>query len=77
MADLTFDDVASSSQPIGIECDHCIRRVLVDAATIKAKRGDKRPLTESGLRCRQCSSREFTATRFHSRSRLKAFMRNL
>jgi DNA-directed RNA polymerase subunit RPC12/RpoP len=74
---LTLHDLAEGRLPVGVECDHCIRRAVVSPETLKATRGDTRTLAEAGLRCGKCGSRRFTTTRFHSRPRLKAFMRNL
>lgn len=74
---LTLHDLAATGQPVGVECDHCIRRALVPTEALKATRGDTRTLAEAGLRCGKCGSRRFTTTRFLSRSRLKAFLRNL
>jgi DNA-directed RNA polymerase subunit RPC12/RpoP len=74
---LTLHDLAESRLPVGVECDHCIHRATVSPEALKATRGDGRTLAEAGLRCGKCGSRRFTTERFHSRSRLKAFMRNL
>jgi hypothetical protein len=77
MGALTLHDLVENPGPVGVECDHCIRRAIVSPADLKATRGDRGTLAEAGLRCGKCGSRRFTTTRFHSRSRLKAFLRNL
>lgn len=74
--DPTFDEVASSSWPVGIECGHCVRRVLVHVKAIRARRGDRRKLSEGALRCIRCGSRDFTASLFSSRSEAFNFTRN-
>jgi DNA-directed RNA polymerase subunit RPC12/RpoP len=74
---LTLHELAQSRLPVGVECNHCIRRAVVSPEVLKATRCDTRTLAEAGLRCGKCGSRRFTTTRFHSRSRLKAFLRNL
>ena len=74
---MTLDAVAVSLHPIGIECSSCVRRALITAKTLNAKRGDRRTLEEAGLRCSVCGSRQFTATSFQSRSRIHSFLRNL
>ena len=78
MSTVTLHDLAVSPRPIlGVECDHCIRRALLTAETVRAKVGDMRTLEEAGVRCAKCRSRKFTVTRFHTRSAAHAFMRNL
>jgi hypothetical protein len=74
----TLHDLAVSPGPlVGVECDHCIRRALLTAETVRAKVGDMRTLEEAGVRCAKCRSRKFTVTQFHTRSAAHAFMRNL
>jgi hypothetical protein len=78
MSTVTLHDLAVSPRPIiGVECDHCIRRALLTAETVRAKVGDRRTLEEAGVRCAKCRSRKFTVRKFHSRSAAHAFMRNL
>lgn len=75
MHGLTLHDVATAPHPIGIECDRCIRRVVVTAAALKARPGDRRTLEEAGLVCSRCGSRVFGVTRFLSQAELRAFVR--
>ena len=77
MPSITLHDVAISSYPTGIECNHCMRHVLLTRETARAQFGDMRTLEKAGLYCRKCGSRQFTAIRFEKRSRMVAFMRNL
>jgi DNA-directed RNA polymerase subunit RPC12/RpoP len=77
MSAFTLHDLASSSQPVGVECSHCIRRALLSRDDLRVVPGDRRTLAEAGLRCSQCGSRTFTATRFQSRSAAHSFMRNI
>jgi Zn finger protein HypA/HybF involved in hydrogenase expression len=78
MSTVTLHDLAVSPRPIiDVECDHCIRRALLTAETVRAKVGDRRTLEEAGVRCAKCHSRKFTVTRFNTRSAAHAFMRNL
>jgi ribosomal protein S27AE len=76
MPAITVHDVATSTYPIGVECSHCIRHVLIRPGTIGARHGDTRTLEEAGLYCGKCGSRDFTATRFHKRSAALSFVRN-
>jgi hypothetical protein len=74
---LTFDEIARSSRPVGIECGHCYRRVLVDPkAGLRARKGDRRTLSEGGVRCGRCGSRGFTVTVFQTEGKAAAFLRN-
>ena len=61
MTGLTLHDVATGTLPVGIECDRCIRRVVLTAAALKARPGDRRPLDRAGLVCGKCGSRTFCA----------------
>ena len=51
MSTLTLHDLAVSPRSIvGVECDHCIRRVLLTAETVRAMIGDMRTLEQAGVR---------------------------
>ena len=63
MTGLTLHDVATGTHPIGIECDRCVRRVVVTAAALKAVAGDHRTLEQAGVVCGKCGSRGFSVTR--------------
>ena len=75
MFGLTLHDVATGAHPIGIECERCIRRVVVTAAALKATPGDRRTLGEAGVLCGKCGSRSFSVTRFLSQAELRSFVR--
>jgi hypothetical protein len=79
MPALTLHDIASGlgARLIGVECKDCIRRGLLTAETLKARRDDSRTLEEAGVHRSKCGSRRFTATRFTMRSAAHAFMRNV
>jgi DNA-directed RNA polymerase subunit RPC12/RpoP len=76
---LTLHDIASGlgARLTGVECQHCIRRGILTAEALKARRGDSRTLEGAGVRCSVCGSRRFTATRFATRSTAHTFTRNL
>lgn len=76
MTVLTLHDVATGSHPIGIECDHCVRRVVVTAAVLNATSGDHRTLEEAGVVCGKCGSRTFSVTRFQTSGSVRSFVRN-
>ena len=77
MSAFTLHDLASSTQPVGIQCRHCIRRALLSRDDLRAVQGDRRTLAEAGLRCSHCGSGEFSTSRFQSRSAAHSFMRNV
>lgn len=75
MVGLTLHDVATGRRPVGIECDRCIRRVVVTAAALKARPGDRRTLAQAGVVCGKCGSRSFGVTKFLSDAQLRSFIR--
>ena len=77
MAALTLHDVAVSITPLGIECEHCMRHVLLTRGIARARAGDLRTLEDAGLHCGKCGSRRFNVVRLDKSSRWTAFMRNL
>ncbi|MBN9488254.1 MAG: hypothetical protein J0H44_13545 [Alphaproteobacteria bacterium] len=75
---MTLHDLAQNSpRPVGVECIHCIHRALFTAKELRAKRGDMRTLSEAGVYCGNCGSRQFSVERFMSWSKAHAFMRNI
>ena len=74
---MTMHDVATSTYPVGILCDHCMHRVLMSAGSLKASRGDRRTLAEAGVHCGRCGSSRFEATLFHAPSGPTRFMRSM
>lgn len=77
MTALTLHDVAVSTTPIGVECEHCMRHVLLTRAIVRAQAGDLRTLEEVGLHCGKCGSRRFSTVRLDKSSQRTVFMRNL
>jgi Zn finger protein HypA/HybF involved in hydrogenase expression len=77
MIALTLHDVAVSTTPIGVECEHCMRHALLTREIARARAGDFRTLEEAGLHCGKCGSRNFNVMRLDKSSRRAAFMRNL
>jgi Zn finger protein HypA/HybF involved in hydrogenase expression len=75
-APITLHEVALARVPIGIECAHCVRHVLLTAEKARARFGDSRTLEQARLYCGECGSRKFSARRFSKRSEASAFMRN-
>ena len=77
MTALTLHDVAVSTTLLGVECEHCMRHVLLTREIARATAGDTRTLEEAGLHCGKCGSRRFNVVRLDKSSRRAAFMRNL
>lgn len=71
---MMLHDVATSSYPVGILCDHCMHRVVMSVRDLKAKVGDRRTLATAGL---HCGSARFEATLFHAPSGPGRFMRSM
>lgn len=72
---MTMHDVATSTYPVGILCDHCMHRALMTAGGLKARRGDRRTLAEAGVYCGRCGSTRFETMLFHAPSGPTRFMR--
>lgn len=72
---LTLHDIAISTYPIGIQCDRCVRRTLISAEDVGARKGDFRTLGEAGHRC-QCGSYSFSVQHFFRPSEVKSWTRN-
>jgi len=77
MTALTLHDVAVSTTPLGVECEYCMRHVLLTRAIVQARAGDTRTLEEVGLHCGKCGSRNFNVVRLDKSSQRAAFMRNI
>lgn len=74
---MTLHDVAQSTYPVGILCDHCMHRVLMSAHDLKASAGDRRTLAAAGVHCGQCGSTRFEVMLFHAPSGPARFMRSM
>ena len=72
---LTLHEIAVSTYPIGIQCDRCIRRTLLTAEAVGARRDDPRRLGEAGHQCK-CGSSSFSVQLFHRDAEVKAWIRN-
>jgi hypothetical protein len=75
-AEITFDQIARTAQPIGLECSFCYHRALLGRRDLKARPGDGRTLRQGGVRCGKCGSHDFAATLLPSRAKATAFLRN-
>ena len=74
--DPTFEEMAANPHPVGIECDRCLRRVLFDAkAVLKPRMGDRRRISEAGLKCTRCGSRQYSAQLFPTGAKATTFMK--
>jgi len=73
--DPTLAEIAGNPLPVGIECAQCLRRVLVDGGVLKARKGDRRRVSQARLRCSRCGSRAFAAQLFQTRAEATTFMK--
>lgn len=67
--------VASSGFPLGVKCNFCLHRSLVDGKELKAKFPQPRLLSSLRFKCRRCGSVNFHLELFWSRASVTRFMR--
>jgi hypothetical protein len=73
--DPTFDELAGHPRPLGIECGQCLRRVLVQPAALKPRKGDRRRVSQARLHCSRCGSRAFSVHVFQTNAEATTFMK--
>lgn len=67
-------DVWESRLPLGLACNHCLHRALLEPARVGAREGDLRCVDTLPFRCSKCGRRGFTAHLFRERRQLRRFM---
>ena len=72
----TVERAASSSFPLGVKCNHCLRRSLLDARELRRRFPGERPLSSLGFRCERCGGRDVLLEQFWSRGSVTRFMRS-
>ena len=72
----TVERAASSSFPLGVKCNHCLRRSLLDARELRRKFSGERPLSSLRFRCERCGGRDVLLEQFWSRGSVTRFMRS-
>jgi hypothetical protein len=71
---MDIHDVWNSHLPLGISCNHCLHRALIEHDRIGAWEGGTLCLDALPLRCTKCAHRDFTAHVFRERRQVKRFM---
>jgi len=61
--------------PLGVMCNFCLHRSLVDFGDLIEKHGLMRKLSDLRFRCSKCGRRDFIAETFARRGDVTRFMR--
>ncbi|SEP41575.1 hypothetical protein SAMN02990966_05937 [Rhodospirillales bacterium URHD0017] len=67
-------EVWNSHLPLGLSCNHCLHRGLIEPERIGAREGDLRCVDTLRFVCSKCGRREFTPHVFRERRHVKRFM---
>jgi hypothetical protein len=74
-ASADLHDVWKTHLPLGVSCNRCLHRALVDRERIGAREGNLRCIDTLRFRCTKCKRRtSFTAHLFNERRDAKRFM---
>jgi DNA-directed RNA polymerase subunit RPC12/RpoP len=65
-----------TGRPLGIACQRCNHRALVEYSQLICRHGLMRKLADIRFRCRNCSSRSVEFMVFWRRSEMQRFMRD-
>ena len=71
----SIQSVATSGFPLGVKCNFCLRRTLLDAKDLTAKYPKPALLSALKFKCTKCKRRDFHIQLFWSRSSVTRFMR--
>ena len=67
-------DVWNSGLPLGISCNHCLHRALIEHHRISARGGSVQCLDALPFRCTKCGHRDFAPHVFRERRQVRRFM---
>jgi hypothetical protein len=67
-------DVWKSGLPLGVVCNHCLHRALLQCETIRAHEGNLKLVDELRLKCRKCGQRDYETVIFMARRDARKFM---
>jgi DNA-directed RNA polymerase subunit RPC12/RpoP len=73
-ASADLHDVWNSHLPLGVSCNHCLHRALIEHDRIGARKGNVQCLDALPLLCTKCGHREFTPHVFRERRQIRRFM---
>jgi hypothetical protein len=68
--------IARSGFPLGVKCNFCLHRALLDEKALAAKFEKPRLLSSLRFRCSRCGSHDVHLEQFWSRSSVTRFMRS-
>ena len=73
-ASADLHDVWESRLPLGVSCNHCLHRALIEHGRICAQEGNLQCLDALPFRCTKCGHRDFAPHVFRERRQVKRFM---
>ena len=73
-ASADLHEVWASRRPLGIACNHCLHRGLVEHDRIGAREGNLQCLDTLPLRCSKCGQRNYTLHIFKAQRLVQRFM---
>ena len=73
-ASADLHDVWEIQLPLGIACNHCLHRSLVEQHRLGAHETNLRTLDTFSFRCSKCGRRQYTAHVFKERRQVRRFM---
>jgi hypothetical protein len=71
----TIATIARSGFPLGVLCNFCLHRALLDGKALQAQFDEPRLLSSLRFKCTRCGSRDVHVEKFWSRSSVTRFMR--
>ena len=73
-ASADLHDVWNSHLPLGVSCNHCLHRGLIEPVRIGAREGGLQCLDALPFRCTKCGHRDFTPHVFRESLHVRRFM---
>jgi hypothetical protein len=71
----TTTSIARSGFPLGVKCNFCLHRSLLDVKALGAELDKPRLLSSLRFKCTRCGGRDVHIEKFWSRSSVTRFMR--
>lgn len=73
-ANADLHDVWRTHRPLGVSCNHCLHRALIEPRRIGAREGNLKCVDTLPFRCTRCGCRDFTVHLFDEQRRVRRFM---
>jgi len=67
-------DLWKSGLPLGVSCNNCLHRSLIEPGRLGAREGSTRCIDTFHFHCTKCRQRAFTAHVFRARREVRRFM---